>query len=89
MDLEDQAIILGYKRISFKKSWEIKPSPISVKELFQSAAHMARAEGNVAHAQALEIRLPELNEGFKYKVGRLKNGCATAYITNEGLRCRS
>ncbi len=83
--LEDQATIFSYKRISFEKDWEIELDILPVKEIFQLAMNLAKVESNTAHARAIEVRMPELDESFRYKVGRLKNGCQTAQVTN----CRS
>lgn len=86
--LEEQAIILGYKRVNFKENWGIEPSTIPVKELFHAATYMARVEGQLFHAHAIEVRLDQLNVGYRFIVGCLKNGCKTAYVTNEGLKCK-
>jgi len=77
--LERQAAVLNYERIYFSSDWEIE-FPISARKIFQNAAHLARAEGNLLHAASLEARLPKLPENSRYRVGRLKNGCATAYV---------
>ena len=80
-DLEVQARIRGYERINFEEDWEIT-LPIPARRLFQVAAHLARFEGMINHARALEARLPHISPDAQYKIGRLKNGCSTAYVSN-------
>jgi len=77
--LERQAAAFNYTRIYFAADWEIKLS-VPARKLFQAAAYLARAEGNINHARSLESTLSQLPKGSKYRVGRLKNGCATACV---------
>ena len=78
-DLAEQAVALGYERISFERDWEIT-LPVSVRNICLNGIAMALAEGSVNHAKSLEVRLPAIKPNFQYKVGRLANGCQTVYI---------
>ena len=78
-ELERNAVAFNYRRTYFAADWEIQ-LPIPARKLFQAAAGLARAEGNINHAISLEARLPQLPKGSVYRVGRLKNGIATACV---------
>lgn len=77
--LAEQAKMFGYQRFISEKDWDTT-LPIPAVDLFRVAAYLARFEGAIFHAQAIEARPPYLRPNFKYKVGRLANGCQTCYI---------
>ena len=73
----------GNGRISFKRTWWIT-APFSARKLTENAACLARAEGMIFHAEALEARLPYIPERAIYRVGRSKHGCSVAQIVIPG-----
>ena len=77
--LEAQARILNYRRVCFARDWEIE-FQTPARQLFETAAFLARVEGAIGHALALETRLSQLSPNSRYHAGRLKNGCQTARV---------
>ena len=79
--LAEQARVFGYERFLSENGWEITIAPPrNVRRLWLGAIYLASAEGAPMHAQALEARLPHLHPDFKFKAGRLANGCQTCYV---------
>ncbi len=77
--IEEQARVGNYRRLSYKNDWEMTV-PLSVMTVFQTAAALARVEGNIAHALSLEARLLELTPNLRYRIGRSRHGCQTACV---------
>jgi hypothetical protein len=81
--LAEQAKAFGYERFLTERDWEIelKLPRGGVRRILLNAIGMAIAEGPMlGHAYSLEAILPYVRPDWKFKVGRLANGCQTTYI---------
>ncbi len=77
-----RAEVVGQGRVSFERDWYVE-ARFPAGELFKTGAHLARTEGAIFHAEALEARLPKINPNARYRLGRMRNGCQTAYVFNK------